>query len=228
MHTVKSKAGRTSTGRISVRHHGKQTKKNFFLIDSKRVFSKRLALIVNFVNDLNRSALVGLLKYANGAYSYILIARGIFIGQFTQSCQFDILWHIFYKTNYRVFLIKVPHTTVFFETEVELYKGGKYAKSAGTYCNIVKVDKEKLLHMIRLPTGKRLIISSYCTVTLGKNANHRHNKEFLVKAGLNRQLGVRPTVRGVAMNPVDHPHGGRTKISSPEVTPWGKIAKHNR
>jgi large subunit ribosomal protein L2 len=73
--------------------------------------------------------------------------------------------------------------------------------------------------MIRLPTGKLLILSSFCVVTLGKCSNYKHKKNFLTKAGFTRMKGIRPTVRGVAMNPVDHPHGGRTKVVQPEVTP---------
>lgn len=97
--------------------------------------------------------------------------------------------------------------------------GGKYAKSAGTYCAIVRENKEKLIHFIKLPTGRGLYVSSYCVVTLGKCSNPLFYKSFFVKAGTSRIRGIRPTVRGVAMNPIDHPHGGRTKMSTPEVTP---------
>jgi large subunit ribosomal protein L2 len=96
------------------------------------------------------------------------------------------------------------------------------------YCSIIWGDEEKELHLIKLPTGKLLIVSSFCFATLGKNGNYWHKKEVLTKAGTRRIFGIRPTVRGVAMNPVDHPHGGRTKIVQPEVTPWGKIAKRGR
>ena len=122
----------------------------------------------------------------------------------------------------------LPIETIFFNLELKPALGGKYARSAGTYCTVIKEDEDKKLHTIKLPTGNTVIVSSYCLVTLGKASNPLHYKNCPGKAGFNYKKGIRPTVRGVAMNPVDHPHGGRTKTSSPEVTPWGKIAKRGR
>jgi len=106
--------------------------------------------------------------------------------------------------------------------------GGKYSRSAGTFCKLVSVNLEKNYAKIILPTGNLKIISIYCLVSLGRSSNIFYKNQFFSKAGYKRNLGIRPSVRGVAMNPIDHPHGGRTKSNSPEVTPWGKIAKKNR
>jgi large subunit ribosomal protein L2 len=97
--------------------------------------------------------------------------------------------------------------------------GSKYSRSAGTFCKIISMNFDKDLVKVQLPTGIIKIISMYCLVTLGRASNFYHKKEFFTKAGFYRNLGFRPSVRGVAMNPVDHPHGGRTKTNSPELTP---------
>jgi len=125
-------------------------------------------------------------------------------------------------------LKELPLESIFFNLELKIGKGAQYSRSAGMYCTILKEEDDKNLHVIKLPTGTLIKVFSLCVVTLGKSSNPLHYKSVIGKAGFNSKRGIRPTVRGVAMNPVDHPHGGRTKTSSPEVTPWGKIAKHNR
>lgn len=117
---------------------------------------------------------------------------------------------------------------MFFNLQINLLKGGQYCRAGGTYCKVISVNWSKNTARILLPTGLIKIISIFCSATLGRASNYEHNREFLVKAGFNRNKGKRPSVRGVAMNPVDHPHGGRTKTNSPELTPWGKIAKFNK
>lgn len=133
-----------------------------------------------------------------------------------------------YSIGYAVFLFHVPVTTIFFNVKLAYARKGFYARAAGTFCTIFKLDKEKMVHHILLPTMSEVVVSSFSLVTLGKASNILHKREVVGKAGLNRLKGRRPSVRGVAMNPVDHPHGGRTKTNSPEVTPWGKIAKKSK
>jgi large subunit ribosomal protein L2 len=117
-------------------------------------------------------------------------------------------------------MLKYSHYThIFFNLQINLSKGGQYARSGGTFCKIISVNWTKNTARIVLPTGLVRLISIFCTGTLGRASNINHSNQFLVKAGFNRNRGVRPSVRGVAMNPVDHPHGGRTKTNSPEVTP---------
>lgn len=171
---------------------------------------------------------LALIKYSNGVLSYILAPQGLFYGDFVLSTQNDVLYTRDYEIGFAVFLFHLPVTTIFFNIKVDKARRSFYARAAGTYCTIFKEDEEKSVHHIKLPTTKVIIVSSYSLVTLGKASNPKHKKEVIGKAGLNRLKGIRPTVRGVAMNPVDHPHGGRTKTSSPEVTPWGKIAKRSK
>lgn len=104
----------------------------------------------------------------------------------------------------------------------------KYARSAGVYCKLVTSNKFKSNLVLELPTKKKKVVPNTSTCILGRVSNIFCKKEIQGKAGFYRLMNVRPTVRGVAMNPVDHPHGGRTKTNSPEVTPWNKIAKHNK
>lgn len=212
-------AGRNNSGNIVTRHKQKGNKNNIFYIDLKRRFIKQYCLCVSFIFNKNRSTFTALVKYANGIYSYILAPHGLFYGDIIKNSHFDGLNPRIYKVGYSVSLFFLPNNSVFFSLEVRPYLGAQYALAAGTYCLISKVDSEKNLYTIKLPTGSLVIVSGYCAVTLGRASNILHRKSIAGKAGINRLAGRRPTVRGVAMNPVDHPHGGRTKTSSPEVTP---------
>jgi large subunit ribosomal protein L2 len=116
---------------------------------------------------------------------------------------------------------------IFFNLELQSNTGGKYSRAAGTFCKLISINLDKNYAKVMLPTGKIKIVSIYCLVSLGRASNIFYKNQFFSKAGYNRNLGIRPSVRGVAMNPVDHPHGGRTKTNSPEVTPWGKVTKKN-
>jgi large subunit ribosomal protein L2 len=113
----------------------------------------------------------------------------------------------------------MDYTQPFFNVELFKGTGGKYARAAGTFCKILAFNLDKDIIKISLPSGTTKIVSQYCFVTLGRVSNIQHQKEFFCKAGYYRNLGFKSKVRGVAMNPVDHPHGGRTKSNSPEVTP---------
>lgn len=174
--------------------------------------------------------MVALIKYSNGAYSYILAPCNLDIGNIVYSSwrppktSFPNLFMIGCNMIFRY----STYTSIFFNVEVNLKKGGQYARAAGTFCKVISLNLVKNTARIQLPTGVDKRISIYCTATIGQASNRLHYKEFYTTAGFFRNLGWRPSVRGVAMNPVDHPHGGRTKTSSPELTPWGKIAKHNR
>jgi len=221
-------AGRNYSGSIVTRHRQKGTKNNRILVDFTRRLTKQYGVCVSFVQNKRSSTFIALIKYANGAYSYILAPHGLFYGDLIKNSHFDGLNIRAYRLGYSVSLFFLPANSIFFSLELKPYKGAQYARSAGTYCLISKVDLEKNLFTIKLPTGKLVLLSGYCSVTLGRASNVLHKKTIIGKAGLNRLIGKRPTVRGVAMNPVDHPHGGRTKTSSPEVTPWGKIAKKNK
>lgn len=133
-----------------------------------------------------------------------------------------------YGPGCNVILRYLNYKSVFFNVEIDEPFGGKYCKAGGTYAKIISLNFDRDLVKIVLPTGIIKILSMFNTVTVGKASNSSNFHQFFSKAGYFRNLGYRPSVRGVAMNPVDNPHGGRTKTNSPEVTPWGKIAKKGK
>lgn len=133
-----------------------------------------------------------------------------------------------YKSGCNVILRYLDYKFTFFNIEINEPFGGKYCKAGGTYSKIISLNFDKNLVKIVLPTGTLKVISMFNTVTLGRASNVENFISFFSKAGYKRLLNFRPNVRGVAMNPVDNPHGGRTKTNSPELTPWGKIAKKGK
>lgn len=175
-----------------------------------------------------KKALIGLLKFSNGSYTCILLPSHVWIGSLVivSNSKHNVL----INTNKFCFITCIQFLKpfeIFFNLTDNFYKT-KYARSAGVYCKLITIDVKKNLVLVELPTFVRKLIKFNTLVTKGRSSNIFHKNEILGKAGYTRLLNIRPTVRGVAMNPVDHPHGGRTKTNSPEVTPWNKIAKHNR
>ena len=122
----------------------------------------------------------------------------------------------------------MDYKSIFFNVEINEPFGGKYSKAGGTYCKIISLNYDRNLVKIILPTGTIKILSMFNLATVGRSSNIFNLNTFFSKAGYKRLMGFRPNVRGVAMNPVDNPHGGRTKTNSPELTPWGKIAKKGK
>lgn len=221
-------AGKNNTGNIVVRHRGSGTFKSLSIIDFNRKWTDNIAVCINLNKDSNRTCFIALIKYSNGTYSYILSASSLKPGNFIFSTLKPQLFSYKYKYGCNIILKYSHYTHIFFNLQINLFKGGQYARAGGTFCKIISVNWVKNTARIVLPTGLVRIISIFCSGTLGRASNIDHKNEFYVKAGFNRNRGVRPSVRGVAMNPVDHPHGGRTKTKSPEVTPWGRIAKKNK
>ena len=127
-----------------------------------------------------------------------------------------------------MFLLNLQAQTIFFNLEIIPGNGAKYSRTAGTYCTLISTDLHKITSKIQLPSLSVIVVPTTCLVTLGRCSNIYKNTCIVGNAGFNVRKGHRPSVRGVAMNPVDHPHGGRTKTNSPELTPWGKIAKFNK
>ncbi len=220
-------SGRNCSGSITVRsRRGKIA--NFISIDFKRRDLLQKFFIVNLIRDSNRTSLISLVKFSNGAYSYVLAAHGFTPGLVLRSLISAESVYIPYKLGYGVILKNLLPGSIFYNLELKPNSGAIYARSAGTYCVLVHNNEATKLTKLRLPSGLEIIVSSYCLVVLGRNSNLWHYKRVIGKAGRNFKFGFRPSVRGVAMNPVDHPHGGRTKTNSPEVTPWGKVTKHNK
>lgn len=133
-----------------------------------------------------------------------------------------------YKSGCNVILRYLDYKSIFFNIEINEPYGGKYSRSAGTFCKILSFNYDRDLVKIILPTGTIKILSMFNVATIGRASNIYNLNTFFSKAGYKRSLGFRPNVRGVAMNPVDNPHGGRTKTNSPELTPWGNIAKKGK
>lgn len=223
-----SKAGKNIYGHTVLNHRGSGLKKSLILVDFFRRWTNKLSLCIHLTKDSNRTCFLALIKYSTGTYSYILAANGLKPGDFIFSTIRPPRFSLKYKLGCNIILRYLDYRSIFFNLEINPGEGSKYSRSAGTYCKIISMNFNKDLVKIQLPTGLIKIISIYCLVTLGRASNYNNKKEFLTKAGFNRNLGFRPIVRGVAMNPVDHPHGGRTKTNSPELTPWGKIAKLNK
>jgi large subunit ribosomal protein L2 len=214
----KKNSGRNSSGQITVRHKINKTHKLYYSIDFFRSLSNKLAIVVFLKNDPNRNCIIALIKYSTGSYSYILAPHGVINGYFLKSTSKVELSYDLYKIGYSVFLYNLPLKSLFFNLKLNK-TGSKYAISAGVYCVLISSDEESKVSKIRLPSNKIIFISNTVLVTLGRSSNIFKEKEVAGKAGRNIYNGFKSIVRGVAMNPVDHPHGGRTKTNSPELTP---------
>ena len=218
--TKKKHAGRNSYGRITVRHKGGGNRQKYRIIDFKRQ-SEKAQTVVGIEYDPNRSSYIALLKDDEGKKSYILAPVGVTDGQVLYSGpNADIV------PGNTLPLANIPVGT--FIHNIELYpgNGGQLVRSAGTQAQLM--GREGDLALVRLPSGEMRYVRSDCKATIGQVGNIEHDTVKIGKAGRKRHMGVRPTVRGSVMNPVDHPHGGgegRSPIGRPgPVTPWGKPA----
>jgi large subunit ribosomal protein L2 len=215
------KNGRNVYGRITVRHQGGGHKRRYREIDFKRNKDTISARVAQIEYDPNRSANIALLVYADGEKRYILAPNGLKVGDTVQSgTGADI------KPGNCMMLKEMPVGTLIHNVEMRPGKGGQLVRSAGTFAQLL--SKEGEYCHLRLPSSEIRLIKSECRATIGQVGNLEHENISLGKAGRKRWLGVRPTVRGVAMNPVDHPHGGgegRTSGGRHPVTPWGKPTK---
>ena len=172
------------------------------------------------------------MKYSNGSISCLPLFSGAFIGQIINSMQYSKVFK-----NLNLFKVTVGSTTAiaflqitdcFFNLKISAQKNAFFCKAGGTFCTVVRINSIKNFCTVKLPSFKYVFVKETAYVMLGRNSNLLIKGIWLSKAGWNVKKGYRPSVRGVAMNPVDHPHGGRTKSNSPERTPWGKIAKFNK
>ncbi|NRB25870.1 50S ribosomal protein L2 [Shewanella sp.] len=218
----KSKSGgRNNTGRITVRHIGGGHKQHYRIIDFKRNKDGIPAKVERLEYDPNRTANIALVLYADGERRYILAAKGMQAGDKIQS---GIDAEI--KVGNTLPLRNMPVGSVVHAVEMKPGKGAQIARSAGTYVQVVARDGAYAT--LRLRSGEMRKVPVDCRATLGEVGNAEHMLRQLGKAGANRWRGIRPTVRGVAMNPVDHPHGGgegRTSGGRHPVSPWGQPTK---
>jgi len=220
----KRSGGRNSYGRITVRHRGGGHKRRYRVIDFKREKTDIPARVATIEYDPNRSARIALLHYADGEKRYILAPLGIQVGDTVITSESADI-----KPGNTLTLERIPLGTIIHNVEMRAGKGGQLARSAGT--GIQLMAKEGRYALLKLPSGELRRVLLECKATIGQVGNIDHENISLGKAGRRRWLGRRSKVRGVAMNPVDHPHGGGEGKSSGgrhPVTPWGVPTKGYR
>ena len=217
--------GRNASGKITARHRGGGHKRRYRIIDFKRNKDGVPAKVAAIEYDPNRSARIALLHYLDGEKRYIIAPVGLKTGDMVESGpDADI------KVGNSLPIENIPVGTVIHNIELQPGKGAQMVRSAGTAAQLMA--KEGAYATVRLPSGEYRMVLQVCRATIGQVGNVEHENMIIGKAGRSRYLGIRPQTRGVAMNPVDHPHGGgegRSPIGRPTpVTPWGKPTKGAR
>ncbi len=223
--TIKNnnKSGRNNYGRITVRHIGGRHKRNYRIIDFKRNKENIYGIVERIEYDPNRSSFIALILYKDGERRYILYPKGLKIGDKIISGN-----DVKIKIGNCLPMYKIPLGTIVHNIELIIGKGAQLIRSAGSYAQIILKDNKYVT--VRLRSGELRKINSLCKATLGQVGNSEHMLKVLGKAGCSRWLGVRPTVRGTAMNPVDHPHGGGEgrNFGKHPVSPFGLKTKGKR
>ena len=223
-----------------IRNTGHQIKKNKLLnkripprlkkhinVNSVLFFTKCYGVLLSFTFYCRDKVLKGIVKFTNGSYCYINCVSGLLPGNIIKSTILPPFYNGLYNLGDTIMLAWVQTRVVFINAH---FIGNRvmYGCAAGTFCIFLKNEEIKSYSKIKLPSGITKYIYSFSFITLGRNSNFLVKKIIKGKAGDNIIRGYKSSVRGVSMNPVDHPHGGRTKTNSPEKTPWGKIAKKNK
>ncbi len=218
---LRKNGGRNNYGRITVRHQGGGAKRSYRIIDFKNLKLNIPGKVEYIEYDPNRSAFIARVVYQDGQRRYMLAPDKVKRGdQIIAGPEADI------KDGNSLPLANIPAGTLIHNVEMKPGKGGQMARSAGTYCQLAGKTGEYA--QIKLPSGELRKVPINCYATIGTVSNHDHSNRKIGKAGKSRHLGIRPTVRGVAMNPVDHPHGGgegRTSGGRHPVSPWAKPTK---
>ncbi len=218
---LKRKGGRNSTGRITIRWTGGGHKRKYRIIDFKRDKRGIPGKVKSIEYDPNRTSRIALIVYADGEKRYILMPLGLKVGDEVMAGEgVDI------KPGNALPIRAIPPGTFIHNIELKPGKGGQIARSAGGYAQLV--GKEKKYAHIKLPSGEVRLVHQDCCASIGQLGNVDHENVSIGKAGRKRWLGIRPRVRGTAMNPVDHPHGGgegKSKGGNHPMTPWGKPTK---
>ena len=219
--TLKSSGGRNSYGRITVRHRGGGAKRKYRIIDFKRNKFDVPASVIAIEYDPNRSANIALVQYEDGEKKYIIAPVGLHVGDTIVSSETADI-----RPGNALPLKSIPVGTIIHNIELAPGKGGQLVRAAGNSAQLMA--KENGYAQVRLPSGEVRMISLECKATIGQVGNIDHENISIGKAGRKRHMGWRPTVRGVVMNPCDHPHGGgegKSPVGMPSpVTPWGKPA----
>ena len=216
---LRHKAGRNNQGKITVRHQGGGARRKYRIIDFKRTKDGIPATVKAIEYDPNRTCFIALLYYADGEKAYILAPLGLKVGDVVMSgAEADI------KPGNCLPIANIPLGTLIHNIEIKVGKGGQMVRSAGTAAQVMA--KEGDYAQIRLPSGEVRKVSMKARATVGQVGNTDHSNVRIGKAGRSRHMGIRPSVRGVVMNPCDHPHGGgegRSPVGMPApMSPWGK------
>ena len=216
--------GRNNAGRITARRRGGGHKRSYRIVDFKRRKWDMAATVERLEYDPNRTAFIALIKYEDGELAYIIAPQRLGVGdKVIAGEKVDV------KPGCAMPLRSVPIGSIIHNIEMKPGKGGQIARSAGAFAQIV--GRDQTYAIIRLGSGEQRLIHGDCMATIGAVSNPDQGNIKLAKAGRNRWMGKRPSVRGVAMNPVDHPHGGgegKTSGGRHPVTPWGKSTKGKR
>jgi len=219
--SIKKKAGRNNQGKITVRHRGGGARRKYRIIDFKRRKDGIPAKVASIEYDPNRTANIALLHYADGEKAYIIAPYGLQVGQTVMSGE-----NVEIKIGNCLPLANIPVGTEVHNIELYPGKGGQLVRAAGNAAQLMA--KEGKYATLRLPSGEMRMVPLSCRATIGQVGNIDHELITIGKAGRKRHMGIRPTVRGSAMNPNDHPHGGgegKAGIGRPgPSTPWGKPA----
>jgi large subunit ribosomal protein L2 len=218
---LRKKGGRNNTGRVTVRHRGGGHKRRYRIIDFKRDKFDVAARVTAIEYDPNRSARIALLEYEDGEKRYIIAPLGLKVGDRVANGELTQL-----RTGDALPIRDIPVGTLIHNIELQPGRGGQLVRSAGVSAQLLA--KEGTYAQVRMPSGEVRLINERCMATIGQVGNTEHGNVKIGKAGRNRWLGWRPTVRGSAMDPASHPHGGgegRSPIGMPgPKTPWGKPA----
>ena len=221
LETKKKTGGRNSYGRITVRHIGGGNRQKYRVIDFKRNKDNIPAKVASIEYDPNRSAYIALLNYADGEKRYILAPIGLAVGDIVESGENAEI-----KAGNALPLTKIPVGSIVHNIEFNPGRGGRIARSAGISAQFMALEGGYAT--LRMPSGEMRKVPEACRATIGQVGNTEHEITSIAKAGVKRHMGVRPTVRGSALNPVDHPQGGgegRAPIGhAGPMTPWGKPA----
>ncbi|MDX6586435.1 MAG: large subunit ribosomal protein [Solirubrobacterales bacterium] len=214
----KSTGGRNSRGRVTARHRGGGAKRRYREIDFKRLKDGVPAKVATIEYDPNRTTYIALLHYADGAKSYILAPQGLGVGAVVQSGPGSDI-----RPGNALALGQIPTGTIVHNVELIAGQGGRLGRAAGTSIQVVAKEGDTVT--LRLPSSEMRMVRAECRATVGTLSNSEHQNVTIGKAGRSRHKGIRPQTRGVAMNPVDHPHGGGEAHKTPgghPRTPWGK------
>ncbi|AZP36219.1 50S ribosomal protein L2 [Candidatus Annandia adelgestsuga] len=216
----KKNGGRNHHGKITTRHIGGGNKQMYRIIDFKRKMDDLPSIVKNIEYDPNRNANIALIMYLNGKKKYILAPKDLKIGEYVQSGNKSSI-----KNGNTLSMKYIPIGSIIHNIEMKPGKGGQLSRSAGSYARLISKDNNYVI--LKLKSGEIRKIESKCRATIGIVSNEKKMLISLGKAGASRWKGIRPTVRGTAMNPIDHPHGGGEgkNFGKHPVTPWGVKTK---